>query len=66
MDDDVASVHSNLKADEMERIQIKKVELAFDKRSVVFRVNHEIKGKIIQVNRAVYHAFGYTALELSG
>lgn len=66
MEDDVASVHSNLKVDEMERILIKKVELAFDKRSVVFRVNHEFRGRIINVNRAIYHAFGYAAIELSG
>lgn len=66
MDDDLASVHSNLKPEEMEKIQIKRVELAFDKKSVIFHVNHEIRGRILKVNRAVYHAFGYSALELSG
>jgi hypothetical protein len=66
IDDDVLSVHSNLKAEEMEKIYIKKVEMAFDKRSVVFHVNHEYKGKILSVSRAIYHTFGYTQLELAG
>lgn len=38
-EDDVGSVHSNLKPDEMEKILIKKVEMAFDTKSVVFHVN---------------------------
>ncbi|KAL4476170.1 hypothetical protein ABPG74_009903 [Tetrahymena malaccensis] len=66
MDDDIHSVHSNLKPDEMEKIYIKKVEMAFDKKSVIFHVNHEYKGLILKVNRALYHGFGYTSLDLVG
>ena len=62
----MVSVHSNLKADEMEKIYVKRVEMAFDKKSIIFHVNHEYKGKILKVNRAIYHGFGYTALELTG
>lgn len=66
MEDDVHSVQSNMKADEMEKIFVRKVEMAFDKKSVVFHVNHEYKGKILKVNRAIYFAFGYSQLELTG
>lgn len=65
IDDDIVSVHSNLKVEEMEKIYIKKVEMAFDKKNVVFNVNHEYKGKILKVSRGIYHVFGYTQIELN-
>lgn len=49
----------------MEKIYIKKVEMAFDKKSVIFHVNHQYKGRSLKVNRAVYRGFGYKALELT-
>lgn len=59
-EDDVNSVASNMKVDEMEKIFIKRVEMAFDKNSVVFHIGHEYKGKILKVSRSVYNAFGYS------
>lgn len=66
IDDDILSVHSNLKVDEMEKIFIKKVEIAFDKKNVIFNVNHESKGKILKVSRGIFHTFGYSQIELTG
>jgi len=59
----VGSVASNAK-DDQDKINIKKLEMAFDRRSSVFRVSNDANGKIIKVNKPVLTTFGFTRYEL--
>lgn len=50
--------------DDQDKINIKKIEMAFDRRSCVFRVASDNQGKIIKVNKPVFTTFGYNRYEL--
>lgn len=50
--------------DDQDKINIKKIEMAFDRRSSVFRVSNDPGGKIIKVNKPVLTTFGFTRHEL--
>ncbi|EAR94555.2 transmembrane protein, putative (macronuclear) [Tetrahymena thermophila SB210] len=63
VEDDLGSVVSNSK-EEQDKIKIKKVEMAFDRRSCVFRVASDNLGKIIKVNKPVLTTFGFNRYEL--
>ncbi|KAL4511596.1 hypothetical protein ABPG72_012441 [Tetrahymena utriculariae] len=63
VEDDLGSVVSNSK-DEQDKIKIKKIEMAFDRRSCVFRVASDHLGKIIKVNKPVLTTFGFNRYEL--
>ena len=45
--------------EDAEKIQIKHIEIAFDKTSCVFYVDNEDKGKILKANKPVENIFGY-------
>ena len=62
-EDDIESVGS-IGVEEAEKIQIKHIEVAFDKTSCVFYVDNDDKGKILKVNKPVENIFGYQAQEL--
>ncbi|KAL4500954.1 hypothetical protein ABPG73_013692 [Tetrahymena malaccensis] len=63
VEDDLGSVVSNSK-DEQDKIKVKKEEMAFDRRSCVFRVASDNLGKIIKVNKPVLTTFGFNRYEL--
>lgn len=64
MDDDVASVGSIQKLEDVEKIKIKKQEVIFDKKSCIIHTESDIKGKIFKVNKASLQIFGYTKGDL--
>lgn len=55
------SVVSNEK-DNQDKVNIKKIEMAFDRRSCVFRVANDNQGKIIKVNKPVLTSFGFNRI----
>lgn len=55
------SVVSNEKYNQ-DKVNIKKIEMAFDRRSCVFRVANDNQGKIIKVNKPVLTSFGFNRI----
>ncbi|EGR29365.1 hypothetical protein IMG5_156920 [Ichthyophthirius multifiliis] len=51
-------------AENTEQINIKKIAMTFDKKSCVFIVNSDSKGKILQINKSVTQIFGYNKFEI--
>lgn len=63
-EDEIASVDTIVKQEDFEKINIRKLEMAFDKCSCVFHVNDDPRGLIIRANKPALRTFGYSREEV--
>ncbi|EGR32786.1 hypothetical protein IMG5_070680, partial [Ichthyophthirius multifiliis] len=66
LQDDIQSIGSNLKFEEVENVNIKNSIVAFDKNSLIINIDQDYKGNIKKVNRTSINIIGYSQKELEG
>jgi len=63
-EDEIASVDTIIKQEDYDKINIRKMEMAFDKNSCVFHVNDDPRGLILRTNKPALRTFGYNREEI--